>query len=138
MKAFRPLRATLVARILISIVLVLSALGITDQTIPAKQVAERGVPLGLVLVTIFAGRAVELVGGLALISGVVPRLTALALFAFLLPATFVSHCFRLADGTPALMGQLINYSKNVAIWGGLLFIAATSNQPGSPCAHRNG
>jgi hypothetical protein len=27
------------------------------------------------------------------------------------------------------MGQLINFSKNVAICGGLLFIGATSNQP---------
>ena len=27
------------------------------------------------------------------------------------------------------MGQLINFSKNVAIWGGLLFIAGSGGQP---------
>jgi hypothetical protein len=32
-------------------------------------------------------------------------------------------------GTPAFMGQLINFSKNVAICGGLLFIGANSIQP---------
>jgi hypothetical protein len=35
-------------------------------------------------------------------------------------------------------GQLIYFSKNVATWGGLLFIAGTGNQPGSPGAHHNG
>ena len=61
--------------------------------------------------------------------GLFPRWCALALFAFLLPATFVSHSFWLAAGTPQLQGQLINFSKNVAIWGGLIFIAGTSIQP---------
>jgi len=41
----------------------------------------------------------------------------------------VSHSFWLATGTPAFQGQLINFSKNMAIWGGLMFIAATPGQP---------
>ncbi len=41
----------------------------------------------------------------------------------------VSHSFRLSAGTPAFMGQLFNFSKNVAICGGLLFIGATVEQP---------
>jgi uncharacterized protein YbjT (DUF2867 family) len=45
-------------------------------------------------------------------------------------ATFVSHSFWVAAGTPQFQGQLINCSKNVAIWGGgLIFIAGTSIQP---------
>jgi uncharacterized membrane protein YphA (DoxX/SURF4 family) len=48
---------------------------------------------------------------------------------FLVPATFVSHSFWLAAGTPAFQGQLINFCKNTAILGGLLFIAATPGQP---------
>jgi uncharacterized membrane protein YphA (DoxX/SURF4 family) len=119
----------LVARILISAVFVLNAFGIIDQTIPAKELAARGVPIGLVPTIMMSGRILECVAGLALALGVFPRLAALALFAFLVPATFVSHSFWLATGTPAFQGQLINFSKNSAIWGGLLFIAATRRQP---------
>ncbi len=32
-------------------------------------------------------------------------------------------------GTAAFMGQLINFSKNVAIPGGLLFIVSAARQP---------
>jgi putative oxidoreductase len=61
--------------------------------------------------------------------GLFPRWCALALLAFLFPATFVSHSFWLAARTPQFQGQLINFSKNMAIWGGLIFIAGTSIQP---------
>ena len=126
------------ARILISLVFLLNAIGIIDQTIPAKELAEHGIPAGLVPAMMLAARAVEFLAGLALIFGVLPRLAALALFAFLLPATFISHSFWLSAGTPAFMGQLINFSKNVAIWGGLLFIAGTKEQPRTSTLHRNG
>jgi len=117
------------ARVLIAIVFVLNAIGIIDQTIPAKEMMERGVPAAIVPWFMFAGRALELVAGFALVLGVFPRLAALALLSFLIPATLISHSFWLSVGTPAFMGQLINFSKNVAICGGLLFIGATSNQP---------
>ena len=117
------------ARVLIAIVFVLNAIGIIDQAIPAKELMERGVPAAIVPAFMFAGRALELVAGLALVLGVFPRLAALALLSFLIPATLVSHSFWLSAGTPAFMGQLINFSKNIAICGGLLFIGATSNQP---------
>jgi len=119
----------LVARILISAVFVLNAFAIIDQTIPAKELAERGVPLGLVPLIMISGRILEGAAGIALAFGVFPRLAAFALFAFLVPATFVSHSFWLAAGTPAFQSQLINFSKNAAIWGGLLFIGATQRQP---------
>jgi len=117
------------ARVLIAIVFVLNATAIIDQTIPAKEMMERGVPAAIVPWFMFAGRALELVAGFALVLGVFPRLAALALLLFLIPATLVSHSFWLSAGTPAFMGQLINFSKNLAICGGLLFIGATSNQP---------
>jgi len=71
------------ARILIAVVFVLNGLGIVDQTIPAKELMERGAPVS----------------------------------------------FWLAAGTPAFQGQLINFSKNIAIGGGLLFIAGSAGQP---------
>jgi len=118
----------LVARLLMTVVFVLNGFGIIDQTIPAKELVERGAPAALVPLIMWAGRALELAAGISLALGIFPRLSALALLAFLVPATFVSHSFWLAAGTPAFQGQLINFSKNMAIWGGLLFIAATPGQ----------
>lgn len=121
--------AAAAARLLISVVFLLNALGIIDQSIPAREMAERGAPVDLVPWFMLAGRGVELLAGLALALGFYPRLAALALLAFLVPATFVSHSFWLAAGTKAFQPQLINFSKNVAIWGGLLFIGATAEHP---------
>src|SRR5216684_1704581 len=95
----------LIARVMISMVFLLNALGVIDQDIPAREMMERGAPSALVPVMMLAGRSVELA------------------------ATLVSHSFWLSAGTPAFMGQLINFSKNLAICGGLLFVGASSNQP---------
>jgi putative oxidoreductase len=119
----------LAARLLMAVVFVLNGFGIIDQTIPAKELIERGAPATLVPLIMLAGHALETVAGFALALGIFPRLSALALFVFLVPATFVSHSFWLAAGTPAFQGQLINFSKNMAIWGGLIFIAASPGQP---------
>jgi putative oxidoreductase len=121
--------AAIVARILVSVVFILNAAGVIDQSIPAKEMAEHGAPVALVPLLMFCGRSVELVAGMALAFGLLPRLAALALLAFLIPATFVAHSFWLAAGTPAFQPQLINFSKNLAMWGGLLFIGATAEQP---------
>jgi len=118
-----------IGRILISVVFVLNGFGIIDQTIPAKELVEHGAPASLVPFIMLAGRALELTAGFALACGVLPRLSALALFLFLVPATFVSHSFWTAAGTSAFQGQLINFSKNVAIWGGLVFVASSLGQP---------
>jgi putative oxidoreductase len=71
----------------------------------------------------------ELIGGLALVLGIVPRIAALALMGFLVPATLTAHAFWAADGPQAFMGQLVNFLKNIAMMGGLLFIASTGGQP---------
>ena len=117
------------ARILIVVVFLLNAFGIIDQSIPAHELMQRGAPAKLVPIIMLSGRALELIAGFALAFGILPRLSAIALFVFLVPATFVSHSFWLAAGTPAFQGQLINFCKNTAILGGLLFIAATPGQP---------
>jgi uncharacterized membrane protein YphA (DoxX/SURF4 family) len=114
-----------IARALMCVVFVLNGLGIIDQSIPAKELMERGAPASLVPIVMSAGRTLELAAGAALALGILPRLSALALLAFLVPATFVSHSFWLAAGTPAFQGQLINFSKNMAIWAGLLFMSST-------------
>jgi uncharacterized membrane protein YphA (DoxX/SURF4 family) len=75
------------ARIRISIVFLLNAVGIIDQTISAKEMVERGVPAQLIPGLILACCTLELVAGLSLSFGVYPRFAALTLLAFLVPAT---------------------------------------------------
>ena len=72
---------------MISMVFLLNALGVIDQNIPARETMERGAQSAMVPVMMLAGRSVELVAGMALILGIFPRLAALALLAFLVPAT---------------------------------------------------
>ena len=119
----------LTARILIAVVFLLNGFGIIDQSLPARELAERGIPASLVPILMLSGRALELIAGFMLALGILPRVSAIALFVFLLQATLVSHSFWLAAGTPAFQGQLINFCKNTAILGGLLFIAAAPGQP---------
>jgi uncharacterized membrane protein YphA (DoxX/SURF4 family) len=94
----------------------------------ARVVMERGVAAAIVFWFMLASRALEFVAGFALAFGFFPRLAALALPAFLIPATLVSHSFWLPAGTRSFMGQRINFSKNLEICGGLLFIGATATQ----------
>ena len=119
----------LTARILIAVVFLLNGFGIIDQSLPARELVERGIPASLVPIMMLSGRALELIAGFTLALGILPRLSSIALFVFLVSATFVSHSFWLAAGTPAFQVQLINFCKNTAILGGLLFIAATPDQP---------
>jgi uncharacterized membrane protein YphA (DoxX/SURF4 family) len=91
------------ARVLIAVLFVLNAIGIIDQTIPAKEMMERGVPAALVPWCMFAGRPLELVARFALVLGVFPRLAALALLSFLIPATLISHSF--CDRTSGWTGR---------------------------------
>jgi putative oxidoreductase len=120
----------LIARIMISIVFLLNALGVIDQTEAARELAARGAPSNLVPFLMLVGRSVELIGGLALALGIFPRVAALALIAFLIAATLVGHAFWLAAAcSPVFVGQLINFLKNLAIMGGLLFVGSTQSQP---------
>jgi uncharacterized membrane protein YphA (DoxX/SURF4 family) len=70
----------LTARILIAVVFLLNGFGIIDQSIPARELAERGAPASLVPVIMLSGRALELVAGFTLALGILPRLSSIALF----------------------------------------------------------
>ena len=67
---------------------------------------------------------VEVLGGLALIVGYRARLAAIALVGFLVPATLLFHAFWAAPPEAAQM-QMISFMKNLALIGGLLFVAAS-------------
>jgi putative oxidoreductase len=121
--------AIVAARILIALIFMMTALNIISSTLAEHAMAANGVPASLIPAMIIAARALQLVAGLGLILGIYPRISALALLLFLIPATLMGHAFWQAVGTPLYPVQLINFFKNVCMAGGLIFIMATRNQP---------
>jgi putative oxidoreductase len=122
--------AMIAARVLVAAIFIMTGLNIIGSAVAAHEIAAQGIPAGLVPVLINAGRALQLIAGAGLILGIYPRISALALLLFLIPATIIGHAFWETIGTPLYPAQLINFSKNVCMAGGLIFIMATRNQPG--------
>lgn len=74
--------------------------------------------------------AVQVVAGLALATGRLPRLSAVVLAASLVPTTLAGHRFWEADDPAARKQQQLHFTKNVAILGGLLVAAVdTGGRP---------
>ncbi len=119
----------IIARILIAAIFLLNAIGIIDQSIPAQQMADRGIPKTFIPPMMLAARSVEFLSGTALAFGIFPRLAALVLLGFIFSATFIAHAFWFSTGKPNFQSQLVNFFKNVTTWGGLLWIAAARDQP---------
>lgn len=71
-----------------------------------------------------ANAATQLVGGLALATGRLPRLSALVLAGTLVPTTWVGHPFWQETDQQARKGQQIHFFKNVSMLGGLLLAFA--------------
>jgi len=117
------------SRALVSIIFLLSGLGIISQATAAKELVEHGAPASLVPLFMLSARTIEVLAGFSLAVAFYPRAAAVALLAFLVPATFTAHDFWKVTGTAALTPQLLNFLKNTAMAGGLLFIAATKSQP---------
>jgi putative oxidoreductase len=121
--------AMVAARVLVATMFMLNGLNIIGQTLAAHELAAYGAPAGLIPSLIIAARTLQLIAGTCLILGVYPRVSALALLLFLIPATLMAHPFWKAIGTSLYQVQLINFFKNMCMAGGLIFIIATRNQP---------
>src|SRR5260370_20155593 len=119
-----------IGRTALALIFLFNARGIVDQTRPAHELAAHGAPAALVPTLIMAGRALQLVAGIALVIGWHERLAALLLALFLIPATLAAHDFWAYHG-PELQGQLANFLKNAAIFGGLCFVSFRSGLPTS-------
>ena len=85
----------------------------------AGWMASSGVPAAsfLLVVTI----AIEVLGGLMLITGHKARLAAIVIALFLVPVTLVFHAFWSADAA-SFQNQLTQFLKNLAVLGGMLLI----------------
>jgi len=109
--------AALVGRILIAILFIPAGWGkISGFAGTAGYIASKGLPLPEVGAAIAI--VVELIGGVLLLVGFKTRWAAAALFLFLIPTTFFFHAFW-ADPS-----QAVNFWKNVAIMGGMLYVWA--------------
>ncbi|HET7796511.1 MAG TPA: DoxX family protein [Nevskia sp.] len=69
----------------------------------------------------------EIVGGLALVTGIQAKTAALALALFTVPVTLIFHGFWHADAAE-FQNQLNHFLKNVAIFGGLLALFDAERQ----------
>jgi len=121
--------AMIAARVLIATMFLLNGFNIIGQSLAAHELALYGAPASLIPVLILAARTLQLIAGGCLILGIYPRISALALLLFLIPATIMAHSFWKSIGTPLYQVQLINFSKNLSMAGGLIFVIATRSQP---------
>jgi putative oxidoreductase len=73
---------------------------------------------------IAAAAAIEILGGLAVLTGLQTKLASWALSVYLIPVTLLFHNFWAIQGADRMDAQ-IHFLKNVAILGGLLILAAS-------------
>ncbi|MGH8756366.1 MAG: DoxX family protein, partial [Burkholderiales bacterium] len=91
----------------------------------ADYMAGHGLPIPQLLLV--ATILIELGGGLMIALGWQARWAALAIFLFIIPTTLIFHPFWVADA--AQMQNQINFMKNIAIMGGMLYIMAYGSGP---------
>src|SRR5215469_5559941 len=112
--------ALLVGRILLAALFLPSGIGkaMGFATFSAS-LAAKGLPYAEAWAVVAV--AIEVLGPIALILGVAPRWTSLALIAFMIMATAISHRYWEFAEAAARRAQEINFFKNVGILAGLLF-----------------
>lgn len=113
----------LIGRLLLAYIFVTSGWGkLMGFAGTAGYMAAKGLPMTEVLLV--GVIAVELVGGLMLAVGWKARWAAWAIFFFVLLASLIFHAFWSVPAEEVRM-QTIQFNKNLAIMGGLLYVAFT-------------
>lgn len=109
-----------IGRFCISIIFILQAIvKVTDYGETSELMASKGfVAIPLLL---YGAALLELFGGLALLLGCKTRVMAVLLLLFLIPVTYLFHDFWIIEGADR-QTQMILFAKNLAIFGGLIYI----------------
>jgi len=108
----------LLGRALICLIFLFSSFGqVTDFAQNVSHVAAAGMPFPQL--AIITSIAIQSICGLAILIGFRIRVAAWILFVFLIPTTIMLHKFW---GLPSPHLQEVQFCKNMAIMGGLLFI----------------
>jgi putative oxidoreductase len=63
-------------------------------------------------------------GGLSMLFDVLPGIGLIALALFLIPVTFIMHAFWKVQDPAAKMGEMVNFTKNLALLGAVLILLA--------------
>jgi putative oxidoreductase len=114
---------------------------VTDRVRPAL---EKAVPQASVLPQdpeslVRINGAAQVVAGLALATGRLPRLSSTVLAASLIPTTAAGHRFWEEDDPAAKSAQQIHFFKNLSMLGGLMLAAVdTEGRPGLAWRARHG
>lgn len=117
----RQTAGLLLGRILLGLIFVVSGVGkIGKFSAVAGYMGSKGIPMSDILLV--GTIALEVLGGLAIMVGWKARWAAGAIFLFLIPATLIFHQFWAADQA-SYQNQLNHFLKNLAIMGGMLYIA---------------
>ena len=108
---------SLIGRVLIGLIFVMSGVSkIADPQGTQQYMAAMGITTATTF--FYAGAVfVELAGGLSLLLGVWARWGAMALIVFMIPTTLMFHT-NFGD-----QNQTIHFMKNLAMMGGLLYVA---------------
>jgi putative oxidoreductase len=98
--------------------------GRVDQAAPLLATIRKAVPLPDDDEMVVRGNAaVQVAAGAMLALGVAPRLSALALAGSLVPTTLAGHAYWKIEDPDVRKVQRIQFHKNMAMIGGLLFAA---------------
>jgi putative oxidoreductase len=117
----------LAGRILMSVIFLLSGtskvLGYSGMVAYATA---KGLPMAGAGIAIAA--VIEILGGLAVLTGFQTRIVSWILFLYLIPVSFTIHNFWALQGMERMDNQ-IHFMKNFAIMGGLLILSAHGAGP---------
>ena len=112
----------LIGRVLIAAIFLISGFAkLTDTAGTVGYMEAQGIP-GAYALAIIAGLA-EVLGGLAILFGLLTRIGAFGLILFMIPTTLIFHAFWTMDGMEAKT-QMGNFVKNLAVIGGLALLVA--------------
>jgi len=90
----------------------------------AGYAQSKGVPIPNVAVAISG--LLLWVGGLSLLLGIDPTVGVIALTVFLVPVTFMMHAFWKVSDPQMRMGEMVNFTKNLALLGAALMLLSVS------------
>lgn len=117
----------LVGRILLSVIFIISGWNkLTGFAGTLGHMADKGLPYTEILLVLTI--IIELGGGLMILLGWHARWAALAIFLFIIPVTLVFHPFWAFTGQEAIQ-QFHTFMKNLAIMGGMVYIASYGSGP---------
>lgn len=112
---------TLIGRILMSALFLISgSLKVMGFHASVGMVIAKGMPLPTL--AILGAIVFEILGGLAILVGYQTRIVCWVLFLYLIPTTLIFHNFW-ADQGALRAAMMTHFLKNLAIMGGLLFLA---------------